>query len=95
MWSEFITNIPELRQEYLGSLNTEMKQKLEHLRMQDQTIRLILPDAEKRFGRDSDEYRWFSSELMPRNNSFVLNEITDVLSTYGWMGISEIGELAN
>jgi len=94
-WTDFIKNVSGLKQHYLNSLDTKMKQKLENLRMQDQTIRLLLPDAEKRFGRESDEYKWFRSELMPRNDSIVLNKITNLLEKNGWMGISEVGELAN
>ena len=94
-WSKFIEQLPELKQEYQNSLNIEMKEKLESLRMQDQTIRLLLPDAENRFGRDSDEYKWFRNKLMPRNDSIVLSKITNILEKNGWMGISEVGELAN
>lgn len=94
-WSNFIDNIPKFQKEYISSLNIEMKQSLENLRMQDQTIRLLLPDAENRFGRESNEYKWFRNELMPRNDSIVLNKITNILEKNGWMGISEVGELAN
>ena len=94
-WTDFNKSIPELKQEYLNSLNLKMKQTLENLRMQDQTIRLLLPDAEKRFGRESEEYKWFRNVLMPRNDSVVLSKITNVLQNKGWMGISEVGELAN
>lgn len=94
-WSEFIDDIPKYRNEHISSLNSKMKQSLENLRMQDQTIRLLLPDAENRFGRESNEYKWFRSELMPRNDSIVLNGITNVLEKNGWMGINEVGELAN
>jgi len=94
-WTDLIKNVPQLKQQYVNSLDTKMKKTLENLRMQDQTIRLLLPDAEKRFGRESDEYKWFRSELMPRNDSIVLNKITDILEKNGWMGINEVGELAN
>lgn len=94
-WSDFIDNIPKFQKEYFSSLNNKMKQSLENLRMQDQTIRLLLPDAEKRFGRESKEYKWFRNELMPRNDNIVLNKITNILEQNGWMGISEVGELAN
>ena len=94
-WSDFIKNIPRFQKEHISTLNIKMKQSLENLRMQDQTIRLLSPDAENRFGRESNEYKWFRSELMPRNDSIVLNRITNVLEKNGWMGISEVGELAN
>ncbi len=94
-WSDFIEDIPEFKKGYLSSLNIKIKETLENLRMQDQTIRLLLPDAENRFGRESNEYKWFRSELMPRNDSLVLNKITDVLEKNGWLGINEVGELAN
>ncbi|MDR5591117.1 TPR end-of-group domain-containing protein [Christiangramia sp. SM2212] len=94
-WTLFIKNISSLKTEYLSSLNIKMKDRLEELRMQDQTIRLLLPDAEKRFSRNSKEYSWFRNELMPRNDSIVLTEIVDIINNNGWLGINEVGELAN
>ena len=94
-WSAFIGKVPELREEYLRSLNIEMKNLLEDLRMQDQTIRLLLPDVEQRFGRESKEYSWFRGDLMSRNDSVVLMKVTEILNTEGWLGISEVGESAN
>ena len=94
-WSDFIEDIPEFKEAYLSSLDIKMKETLENLRMQDQTIRLLLPDAEKRFGRDSNEYKWFRNELMPRNDSIVLSKITDILEKNGWLGINKVSELAN
>lgn len=94
-WSAFFLNIPKMKAAYLNSLNIDLKEKLESLRMQDQTIRLILPDVEKRFGRESKEYTWFRKELMLRNDSIVLNKTVDVIEQYGWLGINDVGELAN
>ena len=94
-WENFINNIPAFKQEYLNSLKIKMKRELENLRMQDQTIRILLPDVEQRFGRDSDEYKWFRNELMARNDSIVLSKVSNIIQEWGWMGISEVGELAN
>jgi len=94
-WTTFIEAIPSLLKEYETSLNMELKNQLEDLRMQDQTIRLLLPDAETRFGRESKAYNWFRNELMPRNDSLVLNRIITLIDEKGWPGIQEVGELAN
>ncbi|MEH6658042.1 DUF6624 domain-containing protein [Leeuwenhoekiella marinoflava] len=94
-WSVFKNAIPALKTDYLNSLNLELKNQLEDLRMQDQTIRLLLPDAETRFGRESKAYNWFRNELMPRNDSLVLNRIITLIEEKGWPGIQEVGELAN
>jgi len=94
-WQALINQIPELQREYLASLNVEMKNRLEKLRMQDQTIRLLLPDAEKRFGVESEAYQWFRNELMPENDSVVLVDIIKIIDQHGWLGINEVGVLAN
>ena len=94
-WTTFIDAIPALQKEYVTSLNLELKNQLENLRMQDQTIRLLLPDAAKRFGRESAEYKWFRNELMPRNDSIVLDALITILDKHQWPGIAEVGELAN
>ena len=94
-WSAFKNTIPALKTDYLNSLNLELKNQLEDLRMQDQTIRLLLPDAETRYRRESKAYNWFRNELMPRNDSLVLNRIITLIEEKGWPGIQEVGELAN
>lgn len=94
-WSAFKGTIPALKTDYLSSLNLELKNQLEDLRMQDQTIRLLLPDVETRFGRESKAYNWFRNELMPRNDSIVLDQVITLIEEKGWLGIQEVGELAN
>ncbi|AXT18330.1 hypothetical protein D7030_08265 [Flavobacteriaceae bacterium AU392] len=94
-WKTFIAQIPKIQENYLSSLNIAMKKELENLRVKDQTLRRLLPDLEKHFGRDSYNYKWFNYELIPENDSLVLVRVIDVIEKNGWMGISEVGELAN
>lgn len=94
-WENFLKEIPNIQAKRMKGLKLKQKELLEELRMQDQVIRLLLPDAEKRFGRKSNEYKWFSSKLMARNDSIVLEEIKLIINEHGWLGISEVGELAN
>ena len=94
-WNDFMAHVPEFLKSYQARLNLPLKEQLEQLRVQDQTIRLLLPDAEARFGRDSEEYGWFRNELMPRNDSIVLESVIALIDQEGWLGISEVGELAN
>ncbi|WP_394747352.1 DUF6624 domain-containing protein [Spongiimicrobium salis] len=94
-WNSFTESIPVLQEEYRNSIDTPLKEALEKLRVQDQSIRQLLPDAEKRFGRDSYHYSWFRNELMPRNDSIVLTKLKHILQKNGWPGINKVGELAN
>lgn len=94
-WNKLVKEIPIIQKKGLNRLNIELKERLENLRMQDQLIRLLLPDAEQRFGRESKEYKWFRNVLMTRNDSLVLAETMNIINNKGWVGISEVGELAN
>lgn len=94
-WENLLEEIPELQKSYLKSINVGMKNELEKLRLEDQTIRFMLSDVEERFGRDSEEYKWFRHELMPRNDNLVLEKVINFIDENGWVGINEVGEDAN
>ncbi|AFL81233.1 hypothetical protein Aeqsu_1753 [Aequorivita sublithincola DSM 14238] len=74
----------------LDSLTT----KLETLFMKDQTFRRIYIEAENKLGADSDAYEYFW-EVVEAQDKVLEKELIDILDKYGWLGISQVGRLAN
>lgn len=71
-----------------------LEQELCAMRKKDQSIRLLLMDAEKKYGKD---------ETLPQSIRHIMNEIDSVnasrviqiIDKYGWLGADDIGEEAN
>ena len=71
-----------------------LKFNLEIIRTKDQTLRLILPELENRFGKDSEELKYIWT-LIHFQDSINEVEITRIIDNHGWIGTNRIGELAN
>lgn len=71
-----------------------VKVQLETIFMKDQTFRRIYLEAEKKLGRDSDAYEYFW-EVVEAQDKILEKEVTNIIDRYGWLGISQIGKLAN
>lgn len=72
----------------------ELKEKLENLRMKDQTLRLVLPEVDAKFGVGSEEHTYYWS-LIHEQDSINEQEVLDIIDKYGWLGVNRVGELAN
>lgn len=86
--SNFQKETPTKKQ--LDSLKTE----LETLFMKDQTFRRIYTEAEEKLGKDSNAYEYFW-EVVEAQDKILEKEVTNIIDKYGWLGISEVGRLAN
>ncbi|NCA76669.1 MAG: hypothetical protein EOM90_10060 [Alphaproteobacteria bacterium] len=75
-------------------IDTTLKYKLESIRVADQTLRLVLPEVEKKFGKDSKETKYFWS-LIHQQDSINEKEVTKIIDNYGWLGYNRIGGSAN
>ncbi|MCV6631160.1 MAG: S41 family peptidase [Flavobacteriaceae bacterium] len=71
-----------------------LKEKLERLGAEDQTLRLMLPEVQTKFGRESTEYKYVWS-LINHQDSICVTELTKILDTYGWLGKTKVGWKAN
>ena len=71
-----------------------LKRQLETIFMKDQTFRRIYIDAENKLGKDSDAYEYFW-EVVEAQDKILEKEVVSILDKYGWLGISQVGRLAN
>lgn len=76
------------------NIDSILKKKLELIEIEDQTLRKLLPDVTKRFGKNSNEKNYFWS-LIRKQDSICTQKISKIIDTYGWVGKSRIGEKAN
>ena len=71
-----------------------LKIELETIFMKDQTFRSIYKEAEEKLGKDSEAYEYFW-EVVEAQDKIFEKEVTNIIDKYGWLGISQIGRLAN
>ena len=74
--------------------DSQIQAQLEEIGTKDQTLRLLLPDVQNRFGKNSDESKYFWSLI---NEQDSINEIavTKIIDDYGWLSIERVGQNAN
>lgn len=88
--SSVYSQIQQPNEKELDSLKT----KLETLFMEDQLFRRLYQDAEKKFGQDSAEMEYFWKVVEEQDDRIEL-EFKEIIEKYGWLGISQVGRLAN
>ncbi|WP_452222086.1 DUF6624 domain-containing protein [Lacinutrix salivirga] len=71
-----------------------LKKELESIKVEDQTLRLLLPNVIEKFGRESEEYKYIWSQIQ-RQDSISSNKLFEILDNYGWVGQSRVGSTAN
>ncbi|QCX37778.1 hypothetical protein FF125_04760 [Aureibaculum algae] len=71
-----------------------LKTKLETLFMEDQLFRRLYQDAEKKFGKDSEEMEYFWKVVEEQDKRIEI-EFIKILEKYGWLGSNQVGRLAN
>jgi len=75
-------------------LDTLLKEELESILVKDQTLRLVLPMVEKKFGENSEQTRYLWS-LINSQDSTNLVAITEIIDKNGWIGANRVGYFAN
>ncbi|MBI9035806.1 MAG: hypothetical protein JEZ03_15195 [Bacteroidales bacterium] len=80
--------------EYEKDFDKPLKEQLEQIYVRDQMLRQLYRDAEEKFGKESDEMKYFW-QLVSEQDS--LNEIgvIKIIEEKGWVGRSLVGGQAN
>ncbi|OBX21766.1 MULTISPECIES: hypothetical protein [Bizionia] len=71
-----------------------IKVALEILFKKDQTFRRIYTEAEEKLGKDSFEMNYFW-EVVEADDKILEKQVTNIINKFGWLGISQVGRLAN
>jgi hypothetical protein len=83
----------QLKQPNVKELDS-LKTKLETLFMEDQLFRRLYQDAEVKFGQDSVEMEYFWKVVEEQDERIEI-EFIKIIKKYGWLGINQVGRLAN
>jgi len=91
-------NTPEVPEKYEliidQPIDSILKKELEQIAVEDQTLRLMLPDVGGKFGNGSREENYIWS-LIHRQDSICLDRTLKILEENGWLGKSRVGSIAN
>lgn len=71
-----------------------LKNELKTIFMKDQTFRRIYKEAEQKLGKGSEAYEYFW-EVVEAQDKILEKEVLNIIDLYGWLGISQVGRLAN
>lgn len=84
----------EIIKNQVNKTDSIIKNELELIKVEDQTLRLLLPTVLEKFGRKSEEYQYFWF-LIQKQDSISSNKLITILDNHGWLGKSRVGNTAN
>lgn len=84
----------EIIKNQVNKTDSIIKNELELIKVEDQTLRLLLPTVLEKFGRKSEEYEYFWF-LIQKQDSISSKKLITILDNYGWLGKSRVGNTAN
>lgn len=93
-WQQVLDGVKRNKSAVEKNYNIPLKERLERMLARDQTLRQLYREAEKKFGKKSDEMRYFW-KLMAQEDSVNVIEVVDILAHYGWVGNDVVGDRAN
>ncbi|WP_116105604.1 DUF6624 domain-containing protein [Lewinella sp. IMCC34191] len=93
-WSPIVAAIEANLAEHEKDYDHELQDRLERIYLEDQVIRQLWEDAEKRFGKRSAEMEYFW-ETIQRQDSLNELAVIDIIEANGWPASSLVGEKAN
>jgi hypothetical protein len=93
-WTSILERITVNLEDYEKNLDKPLKEKLEKIYVQDQTLRQLYKEAEDKFGRDSEEmsYFWGLINAEDKKNEA---EVCAIIDSVGWAGKTLVGGKAN
>jgi len=93
-WKNILKKIQANLDEHEKNYNKPLKAELENMIIKDQTLRLLIKEAEDKFGKNSKKMKYFW-HLIAWQDSINEKRVHEIINQYGWPGISLVGEKAN
>jgi hypothetical protein len=93
-WPAIVTAVEANLTEYEKDYDHALKDRLERIYLEDQVIRQLWEDAQKRFGKDSEEMKYYW-EVVGRQDSLNELAVIDIIEEWGWPATSLVGDKAN
>jgi len=89
-----IINSAKRNAEYRPMKYPKLKKELEKISRSDQDIRIRWQELVKKNGRDSEAVQAFRATML-KTDASNLARIKDIIATYGWLGVDQVGREAN
>lgn len=91
-WNELLSDFTSKKSGQ--NLNTGLVKKLANIEVRDQTLRQLMDAAQDKFEPESP-YMHFFEDMIRSQDSINLNEVIQILDTYGWLGKDKVGVNGN
>ncbi|MEZ4771992.1 MAG: DUF6624 domain-containing protein [Bacteroidia bacterium] len=93
-WDKVLEKVQANLDAYEKDFDKPLKLQLEKIYVRDQTLRQLYQDAEEKFGRESDQMKYFW-KLVSEQDSLNEIEVIQIIEERGWVGKSLVGGQAN
>ncbi len=93
-WGKVLGKVQANLDEYEKDFDKPLKNKLEQIYVQDQMLRQLYKYAQEKFGKESDEMKYFW-KLVSEQDSLNEVEVVKIIEDKGWVGKSLVGGKAN
>ena len=93
-WQKIAAKVQANLDEYKKDFDQPLKTRLEKIQVKDQMLRQLYKDAEEKFGKDSEEMKYFW-QLVSEQDSINEKEVIKIIDERGWPGKSLVGGKAN
>ena len=93
-WSKILEKVQANLDEYEKDFDKPLKVQLDQIYVRDQMLRQLYRGAEEKFGKESDEMKYFW-QLVSEQDSLNEIEVIKIIEEKGWVGKSLVGGQAN
>jgi hypothetical protein len=93
-WESIISKVQNNLNEYEKDFDKPLQNQLEQIYVKDQTLRQLYGEAEKKFGRTSEEMKYFW-QVVSEQDSLNELEVIKIIEERGWVGTNVVGVKAN
>ncbi len=93
-WGKILGLVEANKKESEKDYDQELMAQLNDIYIKDQTLRQLYRDAEDKFGRDSEEMRYFW-QLVSEQDSINEAKVVQLIEDHGWIGKNVVGGQAN
>jgi hypothetical protein len=93
-WESVVSKVQNNLNEYEKDFDKPLQNQLEQIYVKDQTLRQLYGEAEKKFGRASEEMKYFW-QVVSEQDSLNELEVIKIIEERGWVGTNVVGGKAN
>lgn len=93
-WTDLLEKLQAKIDEYEKDFDKPLKKQLEQIYDRDQIWRALNPTVVKKFGRDSEQMKYFRN-ITAEQDSLNLIEVIKIIDERGWVGKNLVGEKGN